>query len=966
MRRMLKGALAGNRLVVASASAVGLGSLYQCPTHAESDRWEATTKLTLGAVVSLNMSTPCAFDTFGAGNGRATGFVVDVERGLIVTNRHVVGAGPIEGEAMFQNNEVVTVTPVYADPVHDFGILRFDPAEVKYHKLTALELRPDDAQVGAEIRVIGSDAGEKISVNTGVLADLERAAPTYGSNTYNDFNTFYFKAASSTTGGSSGSPVISIDGKVVALNAGGKVGTAAGFYLPLASVHRALSCIQQGLPVTRGSLQTVFQHKSFDDLRKLGMGEALERQVRQDIPTETGMLTVSEVIPGGPADGLLHPGDILVRVGEKLITRFDPVEQLLDSSVGQKIEMIVSRAGEEVALELEVGNLHSISPSEFLTVGGAVINPLSYQQARNHSLTVGAPYVAQSGFLFRRAGVPDGAIITSINHEQTPDLATLRSVVEKLGADGNLVISYRHPNLSRQTEHMCVTRPGSRMWFEDSHCYKKMGDKSYEAQSWHSDPLNFATAEAVSDADTPEGEQAAVPTVDVEPQSVTEKLGPSLVTVDFGRPFPINGITSEQFRGTGVVVDTERGLVVTDRMTVPSSLGSAAITFDNSQMVAAQVLFIHPDHNLAVLQYEPKSLEAGIAVKAAEISTVAPNTRDEVHLVALNSKLNNRRAAKLVSRQTRIGQISWTKLSLPRPPAFIDNNVDLIDLEDRTYNEGGVVADSKGAVVALWAAFPVVQNGTRKQFQRGLAAAYIKDCIDMVTAAEVDPAASVFKSLGVDLEPIAVGTAKALQGGSTFEFPQSSRKSDSVLAVVGRHSDAPGMAQLQDGDLLIDIDGEEVRSFREVELATSGKKQVQLSIVRAGALKKLELETVVRDGWQKDRVVGWAGTVCTEVPIEVIKQRRCDSRGVYVAARMPGSPASSSELQPTTRIVEVNGHKTESLDEFVAVLKRVQNDKNLRIKNIDLQDRPRMTTLRPSRFWKPYEVAFSDGRWRRR
>ena len=31
----------------------------------------------------------------------------------------------------------------------------------------------------------------------------------------------------------------------------------------------------------------------------------------------------------------------------------------------------------------------------------------------------------------------------------------------------------------------------------------------------------------------------------------------------------------------------------------------------------------------------------------------------------------------------------------------------------------------------------------------------------------------------------------------------------------------------------------------------------------------VSVETVVRDGWQKDRVVGWAGTVCTEVPIEV-------------------------------------------------------------------------------------------------
>ena len=81
---------------------------------------------------------------------------MDVERGLILTNRHVVGAGPIEGEAIFQNNEVVPVTPVYADPVHDFGILRFDPEKVRYHPLSQLELHPEEAAVGTEIRVIGS------------------------------------------------------------------------------------------------------------------------------------------------------------------------------------------------------------------------------------------------------------------------------------------------------------------------------------------------------------------------------------------------------------------------------------------------------------------------------------------------------------------------------------------------------------------------------------------------------------------------------------------------------------------------------------------------------------------------------------------------------------------------------------------------------------------------------------------
>jgi hypothetical protein len=76
-------------------------------TQADSPEWQATIESVVKSVVSIHFCQTCSFDTELSMSSQATGFVVDAERGYILTNRHVVCAGPFWGYCIFDNHEEV-------------------------------------------------------------------------------------------------------------------------------------------------------------------------------------------------------------------------------------------------------------------------------------------------------------------------------------------------------------------------------------------------------------------------------------------------------------------------------------------------------------------------------------------------------------------------------------------------------------------------------------------------------------------------------------------------------------------------------------------------------------------------------------------------------------------------------------------------------------------------------------------
>ncbi len=848
------------------------------------DPWEETLAAVAPSVVSLEVTATRDFDTELASTVIGTGFVVDAARGIILTNRHLVYPGPVSATATFIDDEEVALTPLYRDPVHDFGFYRYDPAALHHIQPIGLDLAPDAARVGAEVRVIGSDGGERGAILAGTLARLDRPAPEYGRGRYNDFNTFYLQASTSTSGGSSGSPVVDVTGRVVGLNAGGRLGAASAFYLPLQAAVVALDALRAGSPVARGTWQAVFRHEGYAALGRGLLRASTAARVRAEAPAARGLLVVDTVVPEGPADGVLEPGDVLVAVEGDLVTDFLDLERRLDAAVGDTLRVQLERRGAPMEVDLPVGDLHALAPDAFLEVGRAVLHDVSLQIARAYGIPARGVYVASEGYLLGAAGVPRASLLTHIDGQPIGDLddaeAALAQVPEGASARVRFALIGDPEHGYDAVIHM------NRAWFAARRC-----TRDDASGAWPCEDLPPAPAIA------PGGERAAVE-LPTPKDPWVRRLGPALVAVRMLVPYPTAGVQGQAFGGAGVVVDAARGIVLTDRRAVPVALGDVTLTFAGTVRVPASVLWLHPVHNLALLQYHPADL-AGVEVAEARLGSGGLDVGDRGVLVDLD------RSGRARATAASVTGVDAPRAELGRLPRFRPRNSEVATLDAPADTLGGVLVDKRGTVLGLHAGF--TDPGTLRTSFGTLPGCFL-DVARQAAAGEVPRAPWI----GVEVAPLALATARerGLPDDAVSALARHAPERLSVLEVVRVDADAPAAGVLRESDLLLSIDGRVVA--RPCELEGLRGDPATVRFVRDATVREALLPLARGEDGAVREVVGLAGLLLHD-PHPAVSGGGRAGKGLFVAWQWTGSPGARAGFRGGEQIAAVDGLPTPDL-----------------------------------------------------
>jgi serine protease Do len=275
----------------------------------------------------------------GGGKDMVGGGVIIDERGIIITNRHVVGARSTVTVCLHDGTKLAGDV-VIGDPACDLAIVRIDAG----HSLNAVPLAPvKDLMVGETVIAIGHPLGYTNTVTAGIISALNRKIelPTC------DVLDGLIQVSAPINEGNSGGALLNINGELIGINVAMRAGAQAIAFA-----------------INAGDIKA-FLAKHLSAPRVSGVEHGLQCEER--IVAETGARM--KVIVTAATTANLESGDELVQVaGVDVTNSFDVERAFWGMKPGEQVPLKVVREGQattvilRLALSEEAGQRVELAP----------------------------------------------------------------------------------------------------------------------------------------------------------------------------------------------------------------------------------------------------------------------------------------------------------------------------------------------------------------------------------------------------------------------------------------------------------------------------------------------------------------------------------------------------------------------------------------------------------------------------
>jgi S1-C subfamily serine protease len=334
----------------AKAAPSGASSLAVASRTAEEQKTIDVYKRANQAVVFITTKSyvvdPFAFfDEVKPQEGTGTGTIVDSDRGIVITNLHVIESALESGgsvEVMLANGQNSKARLVGYDPESDIAALQVlniprGFVALPYGDSAGLE-------VGQRVLAIGNPFGLYRSLTAGIISSLDRTMKTPRGAVLKDL----IQTDAAINPGNSGGPLLDADGRLIGINTAilSQSGDSAGvgFAVPINSIKRIIPELLATGKVRRPRLgwQLVDTDQGPMVLRVLADGPAARAGIR---PIER-LLSTGALVRGYTRD--IESADLIYKVNGERARNRDEVEDAI-----RKV-----KKGSAVELTLRIGGMY--------------------------------------------------------------------------------------------------------------------------------------------------------------------------------------------------------------------------------------------------------------------------------------------------------------------------------------------------------------------------------------------------------------------------------------------------------------------------------------------------------------------------------------------------------------------------------------------------------------------------------